>query len=286
MTDHNDRPMILLPKPDTVQPVLGWSHRAKHLKKRRGRKLFRLGVSCLSMLVITALLSVGGTFSKYTTSGGTEEALSIQTGTFASSGEDITDTVRTNKTPYGLADTDVVVAAFTIRNSNAGKTSVVDLNVDVNLIGLSGQYTAQAQFSGSTLEFQTEEMAKNAKFVSALKSSLKVGTLEDGVFTPLEQQPTPTAITYSEDNSLENPEYGIMPAAFTPFPFVADCSNHWNNAFTILSTDSRTYVGIIIIDTNITDVEYGKLTYTGPDLLLNAGNQNLVVTVNQARTGD
>ena len=286
MMEHNDRQMILLAEPDMEESVLHRRSRTKHLKRRRRRFGFRLGVSCLSMLVITALLSVGGTFSKYTTSGGTEEALSIQTGTFASSGEDITDTVRTNKMTYGLADTDVVVAAFTIRNSKAGKTSVVDLNVDVNLIGLSGQYTAQAQFSGSTLEFQTEEMAKNAKFVSALKSSLKVGTLEDGVFTPLEQQPTPTAITYSEDNSLENPEYGIMPAAFTPFPFVADCSNHWNNAFTILSTDSRTYVGIIIIDTNITDVEYGKLTYTGPDLLLNAGNQNLVVTVNQARLGD
>ncbi len=68
MTEPNDRPTEL---PVEVEPS----------KTHKSNKVFRLGISCLALLLVTALIFVGGTFSK-NTSNGSFDGLSIQAAEF------------------------------------------------------------------------------------------------------------------------------------------------------------------------------------------------------------
>lgn len=74
MTEPNDRPTEL---PVEVEPS----------KTHKSNKVFRLGISCLALLLVTALIFVGGTFSK-NTSKGSFVGLSIQAAEFNLTVED------------------------------------------------------------------------------------------------------------------------------------------------------------------------------------------------------
>lgn len=144
MMEHNDRQMILLAEPDMEESVLHRRSRAKHLKRRRRRFGFRLGISCLTMLMVIALMSVGGTFSKYTSQSPELTIPSLKAAEFHPNVSYITNTVKNaeNKAEYGLEETDVVVAAFTVSSAVDGKISEVSLNCNVTL-QLQGKVNVQ-----------------------------------------------------------------------------------------------------------------------------------------------
>lgn len=134
MMEHNDRQMILLAEPDMEESVLHRRSRAKHLKRRRRRFGFRLGVSCLSMLVITALLSVGGTFSKYTSRSSELRIPSLTAGSFAFEANMMTEEEQTEyQSELSLGDKQILACAFTVSNQDKnGTVCDVDMTCDLN----------------------------------------------------------------------------------------------------------------------------------------------------------
>lgn len=88
-------------------------------------KLFRLGAQCLVLLMITATLLVGGSFSKITSEGSTTEFPPLTVANFdvEIAEEPLTDDDR--HAEYALSDHQLVVCAFTITNN-----SDVDIIID------------------------------------------------------------------------------------------------------------------------------------------------------------
>lgn len=109
MTEHNDRPAAGLQSP------------AEPLKTRKSSKLFRLGVSCLVLLMFTALLLAGGSFSKNTSTG--EISISFPL-TMADFNVEAVDAGYTSGEKYD--ENQLVVYAFTVNND-----SDVDITYDM-----------------------------------------------------------------------------------------------------------------------------------------------------------
>lgn len=270
MIEYNEKKAVQTEEPDIKPTKLFRRYRPKYLKKPEKRKSLR-ALTCFALVFAALMTSAVGTYAKYISPPVEIPSLSIQAAQFACKVEDLT--INDNeKANYGLDDKDVVVQAFTVSNEKNGVRSEVDLSVDVNLAGLSGKYWAE--FDWDTLSF-AEKDRENVSFVKGLKSKLIVGELNAfGNFEALDTQPEPESISNSS-------QPGIMQIAL--FDVTADCHNEWKDAFSIPCDTKHTYVGIIVIDTNVVDSTSGALTYTGPDLELTGTTNNLTVTVNQAK---
>ena len=284
MIEYNEKKAVQTEEPDIKPTKLFRRYRPKYLKKPEKRKSLR-ALTCFALVFAALMTSAAGTYAKYISPTVEIPPLSIQAAQFACEVKDLT--INDNdKANYGLKNTDVVVQAFTVSNEKNGVRSEVDLSVDVNLAGLTGTYTAQVQMSGLNWIFETEEMAKNANFVTKLKSKLFIYSLDDnGTISKLEDQPNPASNINSSEGNLEMPSYDIMPVAgdFNPQTFSVNCHNEWKEALSIPCDTKHTYVGIIVIDTDIVDPQLGALTFTGSDLELTGTTNNLTVTVNQAK---
>lgn len=282
MIEYNEKKAVQTEEPDIKLPKLFRRYRPKYLKKPEKRKSLR-ALTCFALIFAALTASVAGTYAKYISDPVTIPSFSVEAAKFACEVKDLTID---DKAKYGLTDKDVVVTAFTVSNEKNGVLSDVDLSVDVNLIGLTGSYVAQCKIAGATIEFETEQMAENVNFITKLKSKLIIYSLnDDGTLNKLENQPTPISTISSSESNLEIPNCDIMPIAggYSPLPWYADCHNEWKEAFTISCDTTHKYVGVIIIDTDVSDDQNNKLTFAGSDLTLSAGSNNLVVTVNQAK---
>lgn len=303
MMEHNDRQMILLAEPDMEESVLHRRSRTKHLKRRRRRFGFRLGVSCLSMLVITALLSVGGTFSKYTSQSPEIGIPSKTVGAFKNNVDFITAQVKENTSAYSLKDTDVLVSAFKITNYSGETSSVVDLNVDVEMY-LSGKYTyhqvvtfpegyPENPLLRPTVEASdsnknsTDAVYKNVNFCNGLKSYLVIGKMQDDTFVETNRLPNTSA------SPISAPGISVMalPPVESDIPITIDLGATWTNFYTFTANKQEKLICLIIVDTNVTDDSGAPIKYTGPDLTLSGNQQgndesNLTVTVSQAKSDE
>lgn len=134
MMEHNDRQMILLAEPDMEESVLHRRSRAKHLKRRRRRFGFRLGISSLTLLMVIALMSVGGTFSKYTSQSPELTIPSLTAGNFAFEANMMTKEEQTAyQSELSLKDKQILACAFTVSNQDRnGIVCDVDMTCDLN----------------------------------------------------------------------------------------------------------------------------------------------------------
>lgn len=288
MTENKDMPIDRTAEAETemLRPL---DHRGGNLKTHGGKKLLRAAAVCLAVTAVTAMLSVGGSFSKYKSETGEIQLPTLQAGRFnpTVTFDGVKDKVEQEKQKYGLKDTDVVVDAFTV---SAGD-SEVDISVDVNLHGLSGTvnlgtYEFDPLSGGGTTQIPNEYLS-GATYLNSLESSLIVGTLDDGGnFTKLDKQPTPVPEPASAPAAFDAPEYDVMPVASMTMPFIvsAEYSNEWQDAFTIPSNDTKKYVVIVVIETEITIEGLDGYEYKGPSVSLAGNSNNLTVTVNQAQS--
>ncbi len=258
MMEHNDRPMLLLAEPDTVRPVYRRRSRAKHLKKHKRRMLIRLAVFCLAMTVVTILMPVGGSFSFYTSSG-TVETNPMAAAKFTPDVTYITDSVKNgNKADYGLSDTDIVVAAFTVSDGTGGNLSEVKLDCDVSL-QLQGK--VKVNIDGSTFTVVPEDQDK----LNAL-DNLKVKMMCN------------ISGSYTE---LTNNYSAPMTMAMIPVDQTKNLNGDWHFDLGNDFQSGKTVTCVIAVDTS-------GFTYTGSDSFTFGkpdgtpdGYQNLTVTVNQ-----
>lgn len=128
MMEYNDQTTILLAEPETKTPGLH-RRRPKHLKKRGGGKLFRLGVFSLTVMLVGVLLSAGGTFSKYTASLPKLDIPLLKAENFAFEAKEMSaEEAEAYKETLALTDKQLLACAFTVSNQDAsGKVSGVDM---------------------------------------------------------------------------------------------------------------------------------------------------------------
>ncbi len=154
MTEHNERLTALSAASETVQG------RANHLKQRKRRFGPRTGVFCLSVLLFAVVLSVGGTFSKYTSTSFGLAIPSLTAEDFAFSAKAMTDDEKTEyNAELALADKQLLAYAFTVCNQEGERVSAVDLTCDLDFSCDFVVDTSKAYWGGFT-EDMLEKLAR------------------------------------------------------------------------------------------------------------------------------
>ena len=131
MTEPNNY-TIFLSEQDAEQPAGRRHRRAKHLKKSGGKRLFRLGVSCLALLLVTSLVLVSGSFSQF--SSGPSNMENFPNLTVAAFGVEVRENAPYD--PEEEYDADhIVLYSFTIDNTSSQVPIICDITFNVEIKG-------------------------------------------------------------------------------------------------------------------------------------------------------
>lgn len=297
MMEHNDRPTILSGEPHSVKPVYHGHSRARHLKKRRGRTLMRLGISFFTMLMLITIVPLSSTFSKYTSQSPEITIPSLTAAKFACDVKDeftVTDEQKTST--YGLDSSDIILKSFQVCNFKDDITSEVDLSVYVHL-ELTGKYSYYADFDFSqdppTIKLEDlvgnkdKAVEDNRYYLEHLQENIKikVGTLNpDGTFVADVVSDVPAYELPTSDMRLENDLIPIADPAGTLMSPIFNYIYNNSDAVRLSAGTQQTKTVIIYLDGTVNSEEGSPITYTGPEIQLTAttnGRNNFEVTFNQ-----
>lgn len=265
MMEHNDRPMILLAEPDTVKPVNRRHSRAQHLKKRRGRTLFRLGVSFFTMLVLTAMLPLGGTFSKYTSQSPELTIPPLTAGSFAFKATEMTKEEMGNYgNTIGLSENEILAYAFTVSNSDtSGKVSDVDMTCNLDF---------RAKMNLDIMGDWKDVTLGN--LYNVVSAEIKVYLYVDGTKVTELQTDGLSAAATVDNPVIDDP----MPiATYLPYPLNYYLRN--SDAISFKAGQSATHTCAIVFDVSAYEFS-SDIPVVNPDI-----DPTITITANQVKGG-
>ena len=303
MIGYNEKKAVQTEEPDIKLHKLFRIYRPKYEKnpkKSKKRKSLR-ALSCFALVFAALIASAVGTYAKYISPTVTVEPFSVNAAQFA---PDVTflsqDEINNNKSTYGLENTDVVVGAFNVSNNSNGKQSEVDLCVDVDLrLKAENAYTYHQDIYADTTVFtdsynnSREDIINNISYCNELnnrKDHLKLiigETDNSGTFKKLYEKSGSKSDT---STSSLPPSFALLdnPIASLNIPMQLDYGQLWEDAFTISADSEHKYTVLVVVDTLVKDDNGNQITFKAPDIKLVSslakGNNNLTVTVNQAKS--
>ncbi len=138
MTERNDYPESLFEQ-EAEQPA-DRRQGSNRLKTRRAKNLFRLGVSCLSLMLVTALVLVSGSFSYFSSGETSTDDLTPLTAAAFGVEVEVSGTYAFGQDVYGDATDEnnhhYVAYAFDVRNESQVPVKCnIELNIAVRYTG-------------------------------------------------------------------------------------------------------------------------------------------------------